>query len=189
MSRPIKQQPNKKVHFPCGHSGTLPKLKSSNNCAKWVKDSGCRRGGSWICIICARLKAKESSLLYSRGRGPVAGLFGWAGVIIRTEICRAQKLGYKPARITLKKLIELRKNAIYCSDGCGQKLKWCTNGKFTNPHLHHNHETGEVYGFVTSQCNLAQGYVKKVGYNNPSSQASWLKFHFPEIVEIIKERL
>ncbi len=188
MSRPIKQQPNKEIKFPCGHSGILPKLGFSNDCAKWVKDSACKRGGIWICIICARFAAKESSLLYCRGRGPVAGLFGWAGNIIRVSCRRAQKSGYEPANITLEKLIELRKNAIYCCDGCGQKLIWDkVNTK--NPHLHHNHKTGEVYGFVTPQCNLAQGYVEKIGHCNPISQAVWLRFHFPKIVEAVEERL
>lgn len=35
---------------------------------------------------------------------------------------------------------------------CKQPLKWVF-GAGKTPHLHHNHDTGEVYGFTHSRCN------------------------------------
>jgi hypothetical protein len=36
---------------------------------------------------------------------------------------------------------------------CKQKLGWLSFSRSTTPHLHHNHETGEVYGFTHGWCN------------------------------------
>jgi hypothetical protein len=36
---------------------------------------------------------------------------------------------------------------------CKKPLLWDTNAKKL-PHLHHNHETGEIYGFTHPRCNL-----------------------------------
>jgi hypothetical protein len=76
----------------------------------------------------------------------------------------------------------LREKSSYCCDGCGQKLNWCIDGSFTNPHMHHDHKSGKVYGFVTQQYNLAQGHFKKIGNGNSKLQINWLKFHFPTTV-------
>jgi hypothetical protein len=35
---------------------------------------------------------------------------------------------------------------------CGEALKW-EFGVGKTPHLHHNHETGEIYGFTHPVCN------------------------------------
>lgn len=35
---------------------------------------------------------------------------------------------------------------------CGQSLKW-EFGRGKTPHLHHDHDTGEIYGFTHSVCN------------------------------------
>jgi hypothetical protein len=36
---------------------------------------------------------------------------------------------------------------------CGQPLSWRQFGNGRTPHLHHNHETGEIYGFTHPVCN------------------------------------
>jgi hypothetical protein len=36
---------------------------------------------------------------------------------------------------------------------CKRPLEWVF-GKTSTPHLHHNHETGEIYGFAHARCNM-----------------------------------
>lgn len=36
---------------------------------------------------------------------------------------------------------------------CNGPLKWDCFSRATTPHLHHNHETGEIYGFTHPHCN------------------------------------
>ena len=36
---------------------------------------------------------------------------------------------------------------------CQQPISWSLLSKSTTPHLHHNHETGEIYGFTHARCN------------------------------------
>ena len=36
---------------------------------------------------------------------------------------------------------------------CRKPMHWENLGKGKTPHLHHNHETGEIYGFTHSRCN------------------------------------
>ena len=38
---------------------------------------------------------------------------------------------------------------------CGKLLTW-EFGRGKTPHLHHNHETGEIYGFACSRCNTEE---------------------------------
>jgi hypothetical protein len=169
------QHPNTEFRFPCGHKGILPDFGCGNDFARWHKVSK-PRGGYWCCQAC--------SDNYYRGVGP-EGLLTWAKMIIHGGKRQARLGGYKPLKITPEELISLRVKAKFCSDGCGEELKWCTDGRFKNPHLHHDHMTGEVYGFVTKKCNSAQGLFSKIGDGNLNAQLNWLKFHFPDIVQRI----
>src|SRR5260370_29949030 len=112
---------------------------------------------------------------------------GWGNGLMRNRKSYSKKLGYKPPQITAKQLVNLRNNTTRCSDGCGQKLRWCTNGDFMNPHLHHDHKTGKIYGFTTAHCNSAQGHFEKIGRGSTFSQMKWLRFHFPAVVDFIKQ--
>lgn len=176
--RKISQYPGKFYKFnKCGHEGVLPETGNSNDFSTWNKDSSCLAGGYWRCHICDDL--------YRQGLGP-KGLLGWANDMLSHSKTLARRRGHKPPQIDSKSLVSLRKNATHCSDGCGQELKWSTDGNFRSPHLHHNHETGLVYGLTTETCNVTQGYFEKIGQGDPASQAGWLKHHFPEVVKYLK---
>jgi hypothetical protein len=177
--RKIVQSPGKKYCFPCGHAGIFPELGFNNDFVRWRKHSRPHsHGGYWVCKVCG--------YNYRHGTG-LTGMSGWAKSLISTSRKEAQLDGYQMAKITPEELAVLRKNAAYCADGCGQKLKWCTDGSFRNPHLHHNHKTGEVYGFVTKYCNSAQGLFSRIGNGNMELQVKWLEYHFPHITEYIAE--
>lgn len=176
MAGKVKQHPNKLYKFTkCGHEGLLPELGVSNNFAHWTKNTY-PRGGTWRCRACERRSARE----YGFGIGP-AGMLGWAKALIAKNRRGALKHGYEPICITAKDLVILREKSKYCADGCGQKIIWSTGGTFGNAQLHHNHETGLVYGFVISRCNAAEGYVGKIG--DSAAQARWFKYHFPDAVK------
>lgn len=123
------------------------------------------------------------------GSGP-SGLLGWAKDLIAASKARCHKHGYKSAQISPEELVVLRKNTTHCCDGCGRELKWCMDGSFKNPHLHHSHTTGEVYGFASEWCNTAEGRIRKQlsSKESLSSQLRWFEFHFPELLSLYREK-
>jgi recombination endonuclease VII len=171
--------------FRCGHSGIFPNLGEGNDVAMWSKNRSNSRGGYWACRVCNRDRCRSRV----RGSGP-QGLQGWAKALFPPSMDHAHKRGYKSPQISPEKLVVLRETSKYCLDNCGQKLKWrteYTEGRFINPHLHHDHKTGEVYGFVTPHCNSAEGHFSKIGNGDPALQIEWLKYHFPDVIERLKD--
>lgn len=64
----------------------------------------------------------------------------------------AKNRGYVPIpRNTPHLIIRKMMDEPNC-ERCGEPLKW-EFGIGKTPHLHHNHETGEIYGFTHSICN------------------------------------
>lgn len=86
-----------------------------------------------------------------RSRCWICNPLGWARQILSGF---RQKKGTLPD-ITAEELVSLRQQSTHC--GCGKPLNW--DGMIT-PHLHHNHQTGFVYGYVHSHCNLIEGWLK-----------------------------
>jgi len=164
----ISQHPGEEFLFSCGHKGVLPELGIGNDFAIWSKQPNRLRGGSWYCRAC--------QVAQVRGAGS-SGLRGWAKHILLTLRRVAKIHGYTEAKIAIDELVSLRLGSLYCSDGCGQKLKWCIDGSFRNPHLHHDHKTGQVYGFITMNCNTTEGSFSKI-----ENKRKWLEYHFPDIV-------
>ena len=65
----------------------------------------------------------------------------------------AKKWGYKPIPLdTPHALVRelMLKSSCEC---CGEPLLWAVTLGARQPHLHHNHETGEIYGFTHPVCN------------------------------------
>ncbi len=177
--RRVLQFPGKEFCFSCGHRGILPELGVGNDFVRWHKHSRPHvHGGYWCCKTCSND--------YHRGISS-SGLYGWAKSIINASRKQAKLRGHEMVKISPEELIILRLNSIYCSDGCGQKLLWCTDGSFKNPHLHHNHKTGEVYGFVTKVCNSVEGLFSKIGAGDFVLQKKWLEYHFPEIIGAFRD--
>jgi hypothetical protein len=75
-----------------------------------------------------------------------------AALLLRGSRTASRKWGYKPINLktphsAIRKLMG-HKNCVCC----GEPLRWVF-GKGTTPHLHHNHKTGEMYGFAHPKCN------------------------------------
>ena len=56
-------------------------------------------------------------------------------------------------------IVKLREESTSCvvCEGCKGPLNW--SGARHNPHLHHNHETGEVYGYAHGRCNQVEEFI------------------------------
>jgi hypothetical protein len=63
----------------------------------------------------------------------------------------AAKRGFAPMQQTSHSVIRKMTEQPNC-ELCGESLKW-EFGQGKTPHLHHDHETGEIYGFTHPQCN------------------------------------
>lgn len=149
---PITQYPGRAFTFPCGHRTKLPDVGASDQSAYRCKNKGYTRHGTWRCAICVRKKIKQRQ----RGRGS-DGLHGWAKILLRSLNYHALKGDYIAPRISISQLVNLRINSSKCAL-TGRPLNWA---KVPLPHLHHNHRTGEVVGFVCSEANKTEGMLSK----------------------------
>jgi len=59
---------------------------------------------------------------------------------------------------------------------CGTELIWTDKRR---PHLHHDHETGEVKGFSHPLCNQAEGMLSKMTI---IERKTFIREVFPEIL-------
>jgi hypothetical protein len=50
--------------------------------------------------------------------------------------------------------------------------------------LHHNHETGEVYGFAHRDCNRMEGFFGKL---TTAQQVRFLQTQFPDVVKALRK--
>jgi hypothetical protein len=138
------------------------------------------RQGSGLCRACARLRARRIyghkpknlqvpntrhtfscgciGLLPKKGRSNQFAYYtspSWqcrVAKIIHTNIDNSRNCGYlsidpNTPHSIIRKLME----DPNC-ERCGQPLKW-EFGYGKTPHLHHNHTTGEIYGFTHPRCN------------------------------------
>lgn len=80
---------------------------------------------------------------------------GWkcrVSVILNASQQSARKRKYKPIDLnTPHSVIRKMMNESDC-ERCGEPLKW-ELGFNKTPHLHHDHVTGKIYGFVHFRCN------------------------------------
>jgi hypothetical protein len=63
----------------------------------------------------------------------------------------ARKHGYKfPKNVSHSVIREMMETDCW---RCGKPLDWSSLGSGKTPHLHHDHETGEILGFTHMRCN------------------------------------
>lgn len=147
---PTKQKERKPFKFPCGHRTRLPLLGRSTRLAYWCRNPKYARHGTWRCGICIR----ENIRLRQKGLGS-DGLRGWATILLRSLNYHAEKGKYTAPHISIDQLVDLRVQSKTCAL-TGRPLKW-SGAKL--PHLHHNHATGMVIGFVCSLANKTEGML------------------------------
>lgn len=84
----------------------------------------------------------------------------------------AKRRGYVPPDITPEQYLRLERKSKKCF-GCNGALD-----ETKTSHLHHNHATGEVYGFCHSLCNQAEGMLSKMKFEE---KVNFLSVFFPEV--------
>lgn len=171
----LTQYPGKVFKFPCNHKTRLPDVGISNRQVYWCKNKKYTRRGTWRCAICIRKQIKN----HQRGCGS-DGLRGWAKILLRSLNYHAVKGDYVPPRISVSQLVNLRMNSSKCAL-TGRSLDWAS---VPLPHLHHNHQTGEVVGFTCSDANKAEGMLSK--FTKEESQAL-IRRSFPNEFDFGKE--
>lgn len=140
----------------CCNASICPHKRSRYDCRKCGGTSLCahdkRRHSCWECSPLTRIQGLLSASKSS-----------------------AKTRGYKPPHITAQEYLNLLRSSKVCA-ACGEPL----NADSRRPHLHHNHDTGEVLGFVHSFCNNAEGYLRKI---RPKALKQYMLTLFPEIFE------
>ena len=85
----------------------------------------------------------------------------WAKEQIRQISKKSMERGYTPPTINPQELLNMR-GSPNCF-ACEQPLIWpdvYTQG--LSPVLHHNHISGEVYGYTHPNCNIAEGFISSI---------------------------
>lgn len=115
--------------FPCGCSGILPEIGKSNLFAHGhnvYKRKETHRDFNYTCRV---------------------------SQVVAGGNCEARSKGYKPIDPeTPHHIIRAMMDEPLCWR-CKRPLDWTNFGKGKTPHLHHNHDTGEIYGFTHPHCN------------------------------------
>ncbi len=86
----------------------------------------------------------------------VGGSKGWScrvSYILASSQCAAKSGGYVPIPRDTPHSVIRALMAIPECERCHEPLSWIF-GRSKTPHLHHSHETGEIYGFTHPRCNL-----------------------------------
>lgn len=96
-------------------------------------------------------RQRGQSNLFARGMGK--NWYCRISAILQASNALARRKNYAPIDLQTPHIYirELMKES-YCKL-CKQPLKWVF-GHGKTPHLHHNHVTGKIYGFVHNLCNL-----------------------------------
>jgi hypothetical protein len=101
------------------------------------------------CLICHPLQFCKHHKRNCRKCRPMS----WAKNVLSRAKLRAKELNYKAPNISALEILQLSK-AKSCF-ACSKTLNW----NLESPHLHHNHETGHVGGFIHRNCNLLEGLL------------------------------
>lgn len=148
-----KKQPNTKWTFRCGHTGQLPKsFGETNKFVLWVKSKYHSAGGEWTCRRCHNKRNRKYK------RKPVVGDLARIKSRLQAANCVAKAKNYEPPKITPERAIGLWALQNGCCAACGTGIS-LEKSKFGS-NLDHDHESGEVRGFVCHNCNLAEGLLK-----------------------------
>jgi hypothetical protein len=93
----------------------------------------------------------------------------------------AKRFNYIKPKITPQELVVLMSESMICC-GCEEPLDW--DGQ--SPCLHHDHESGAVFGFAHRFCNVFEGQSQELGIKR---LVSILKNFFPKVVEELKAKV
>jgi hypothetical protein len=166
-----RQIPGQSFTFKCGHQAMLPATKGEGNNAAYWRKSRTEMSSNWGCRPC------NVQLLREVRNTPI----GWARTILWQAKANAKKYGIARPNITVEDFIELAQTTTHCS-ACGHQLPALTYRKkkcSERRQLHHNHETGEVIGFVHNHCNMAEGYLSRIP--SVEGKRQFMKVLFPEV--------
>lgn len=111
----------------------------------------CKHGKMRHCRICNPREFCRHGKRCCRICSPIH----WAQTRLSHAQRRAAIFGYAAPKINAKGIVELSKST-HCF-GCETLLDWAKE----NPHLHHNHKSGHVYGFMHQNCNLLEGLLSR----------------------------
>jgi hypothetical protein len=107
---------------------------------------------TFLCGCSGVLPIKGESNQFSRFKSGGSGFICRALYILLASKEAARRGGYAPIdKRTPHSLIRELMKVKECWR-CRKSLEWVF-GKAKTPHLHHNHETGEIYGFTHPHCN------------------------------------
>jgi hypothetical protein len=94
----------------------------------------------------------------------------WAYQLLKTARFDAKRRAHEPPNITIEDLVFIRSISTHCA-GCGKSL----GDKVL---LHHNHETGDVIGFVHPLCNAVEGQLASL---SREARARLIRNFFPDM--------
>lgn len=86
----------------------------------------------------------------------------------------AKDRNHKAPKISPQEYLLLKEKSANCF-ACASPLDWTSS---IRPHLHHSHETGEVFGFCHGICNQAEGMLSNMSL---SERRNFLLKLFPEV--------
>ena len=148
-------KPAKEIAATLGRSYNALRMRAGQRCI--LLTSRLQKAGEFHKFPCGC----EGVLPKNRGESNLLAKSNKNTVRTRSWVCRilqilrsskrvAEEQGYKPIKATHGEIRELMKdNKCWL---CKNELVW-ELGKGSTPHLHHDHESGKVYGFTHSRCN------------------------------------
>jgi Recombination endonuclease VII len=149
------------------------------------KQQGVKRN-KWGQILCEHNRSKHQcadcgtgGCEHNRrrlGRCRICNPLSWAKHLLGGLQRKARKSGHFAAKSSPEEIVRLSKETE-CS-ACGEPLDWNKKGASNTPHLHHNHENGDVLGFIHPTCNQVEGYIRSVAHG---SVEKYLRAMFPEV--------
>ena len=129
-----------------------------------------------VCIICKGASVCNHGKL--RNTCKICRPLSHAKTVLRWARRCCKKFGYATPDITPEGLVNLYNVSTHCV-GCGGPLNWGHDNRH-QPHLHHNHVTGEVLGFCHALCNQAEGMLSKL---SSKEIVTFVKTFFPAVFD------
>ncbi len=102
----------------------------------------------------------------------------WAKYILQGLNRKAKKKGHVQANGTPEEVVRLSSTPDCYA--CWMPLNWSGQGPTETPHLHHNHENGEILGFVHPVCNYVEGKIQSIAKGGIEK---YLRAMFPKVFQ------
>jgi hypothetical protein len=147
----VKHQPSAE----CQHEKRRNQCRECGTCAgSEICEHGIRQ---YVCRQCSGAGLCEHG---RRSQCWLCDPLGWASHCINRAKSDAKSRKHLAPKIAAEELVELRRRSDVCCF-CEQALSWADSKN--SPHLHHDHETGEVFGYAHPVCNKFEGQVMSLG--------------------------